>query len=46
MSRRYEVECYWCEGTGQDPEEEMPWHECEECGGVGTIFVTREDEND
>jgi DnaJ-class molecular chaperone len=44
MSRLYEVECYWCEGTGQDPEEEMPWHECEQCGGVGTIMVTREEE--
>ena len=39
-----EVGCYWCGGTGEDPEEEMPWHDCEECNGVGTVIVNRGDE--
>ena len=47
-----EVGCYWCGGTGavdfvmDDPEEEMPWHECEQCDGVGTVIVTLGDEDD
>lgn len=44
MSKHHEVDCYYCEGTGRDPEEEMPWHECELCDGVGTVIVTRGDE--
>jgi DnaJ-class molecular chaperone len=45
-----EVGCYWCGGTGavdfvmDDPEEEMPWHECEQCDGLGTVIVTLGDE--